>query len=155
GWNFQIQKLSWPAHAGHPGDDDLGIASERRTAVGEVRLAHDLASGLRKNPADDVTPTSAAYRWNMVLLLAAAQAIAYIDRANLAVITPYLIREYGYSAAEAGLLVSVFNYAFTASVLFSGPFTDWARPRVSFPLGVGTWSLGTALCGVTQAFAPL
>ena len=90
-----------------------------------------------------------------MLLLAAAQAIAYIDRANLAVIAPYLIREYGYSAAEAGLLVSVFNYAFTASVLFAGPFTDWVRPRISFPLGVGTWSLGTALCSVTQAFAPL
>ena len=102
-----------------------------------------------------MTPASTAYRWNIVLLLAAAQAIAYIDRANLAIIAPYLIRQYGYSAAEAGLLVSAFNYAFTASLLLAGPFTDWVRPRISFPLGVGTWSLATALCSLTQAFAPL
>ena len=90
-----------------------------------------------------------------MLLLAAAQAIAYIDRANLAVITPYLITEYGYSPAEAGGLVSFFNYAFTLSLLAAGPFTDWVRPKISFPLGVGTWSLATALCSLTQAFAPL
>src|SRR5207248_2528573 len=33
-----------------------------------------------------------AYRWNILLLLAASQAIAYIDRVNFAVAGPYLIR---------------------------------------------------------------
>src|SRR5262249_57561116 len=28
-------------------------------------------------------------------------------------------------------------------------------PRRSYPLGVGTWSLATALCSLTQSFAPL
>ena len=90
-----------------------------------------------------------------MLLLAAAQAIAYIDRANLAVINPQLIRVYGYTPSEAGALLSIFNYAFTVSLLAAGPFTDWVRPRISFPLGVGTWSLATMLCSLTRAFAPL
>jgi MFS family permease len=102
-----------------------------------------------------VNPASTAYRWNIMLLLAAAQAIAYIDRANLAVINPQLIRVYAYTPTEAGALLSIFNYAFTVSLLAAGPFTDWVRPRISFPLGVGTWSLATMLCSLTRAFAPL
>jgi len=99
---------------------------------------------------------SAAYRWNIILLLAASQAIAYIDRVNLSVAGPEeLIKAQGYTPTDLGFLLSVFNWAFTASLLLAGPFADWARPRLSFPLGVGVWSLATALCSVTTAFAPL
>jgi MFS family permease len=99
---------------------------------------------------------SPAYRWNIMLLLAASQAIAYIDRVNLSVAGPEeLVRVQGYTPTELGFLLSVFNWAFTASLLLAGPFADWARPRISFPLGVGLWSLATALCSVTTAFAPL
>jgi MFS family permease len=100
-------------------------------------------------------PDSAAYRWNILILLAASQAIAYIDRVNFAVVGPQLIRNYGYTPAQVGLLQTIFNWAFTASLLLAGPFTDWVRPRLSYPLGVAAWSCATALCSTTQAFAPL
>ena len=91
-----------------------------------------------------------------MLLLAASQAIAYIDRVNLSVAGPEeLVKVQGYTPTELGFLLSVFNWAFTASLLLAGPFADWARPRLSFPLGVGAWSLATALCSVTTAFVPL
>jgi MFS transporter, ACS family, D-galactonate transporter len=102
-----------------------------------------------------VTPTSSAYRWNILLLLSASQAIAYIDRVNFAVAGPHLIQVYHYTPVQVGLLQSIFNWAFTASLLLAGPFTDWVRPRVSYPLGVGLWSSATALCSTTQIFAPL
>jgi MFS family permease len=98
---------------------------------------------------------SQAYRWNILLLLASSQAIAYVDRVNFAVVGPHLIREYGYTPAQVGLLQSIFNWAFTASLLLAGPFADWVRPRVSYPAGVATWSLATALCSLTQNFVPL
>jgi len=98
---------------------------------------------------------SAAYRVNILLLLASSQAIAYIDRVNFAVAGPYLIREYHYTPAQVGLLQSIFNWSFTLSLLAAGPLTDLIRPRRSYPIGVGTWSLATALCSLTKAFAPL
>jgi MFS family permease len=98
---------------------------------------------------------SAAYRWNILALLACSQALAYIDRVNFAVVGPFLIREYGYTPAQVGALLSIFNWAFTFSALAAGPLTDRIKPRRSYPLGVGTWSLATALCSVTQSFAPL
>jgi MFS transporter, ACS family, D-galactonate transporter len=98
---------------------------------------------------------SSTYRWNILALLAGSQAIAYIDRVNFAVVGPQLIKIYHYTPAQVGLLQSIFNWAFTASLLLAGPLTDRIRPRRSYPLGVGTWSLATALCSLTKVFAPL
>ena len=102
-----------------------------------------------------VNRASAAYRWNILALLAGSQTIAYIDRVNFAVVGPQLIQVYHYTPGEVGLLLSIFNWAFTISLLAAGPLTDWIRPRRSYPLGVATWSLATALCSLTKTFAPL
>jgi ACS family D-galactonate transporter-like MFS transporter len=117
-------------------------------------LAYTTTRGLpSEQPA--VRQASIAYRWNIMLLLACSQSIAYIDRANLAVVGPQLIKVYGYTPSQAGALLSIFNWAFTLSLLAAGPFTDWVRPRVSYPLGVGMWSLATALCSLTKSFTTL
>lgn len=86
-----------------------------------------------------------------MLLLVSSQAIAYIDRVNLSVVGPELVKVHHYSPALLGLLFSIFNWTFTLSLLFAGPFTDWVRPRVSYPLGVGTWSLAS-FCLETPVF---
>jgi MFS family permease len=91
----------------------------------------------------------------MLALLASCQVIAYIDRVNFAVVGPHLITDYGYTAAQVGVLLSAFNWAFTLSLLAAGPLTDRIRPRRSFPIGVGAWSLATALCSLTRSFTPL
>ena len=102
-----------------------------------------------------VNRSSAAYRWNILALLASSQAIAYIDRVNFAVVGPQLIKVYHYTPGQVGLLQSIFSWAYTLSLLAAGPLTDRIWPRRSYPLGVGTWSLATALCSLTKAFAPL
>jgi hypothetical protein len=57
--------------------------------------------------------SNTAYRFNILALLACSQAIAYIDRVNFAVVGPHLIRDYHYTPAQVGTLMSVFNWAFT------------------------------------------
>jgi ACS family D-galactonate transporter-like MFS transporter len=102
-----------------------------------------------------VNPASAAYRWNILLLLASSQAIAYIDRVNFSVVGPQLIQVHGYTPAQVGVLLSIFNWAFTFSLLAAGPLTDRMHPRRSFPWGVAAWSLATALCSLSKSFGPL
>jgi MFS family permease len=102
-----------------------------------------------------VNTASAVYRWNILLLLASSQAIAYIDRVNFAVVGPHLITDYGYTPTHVGVLLSIFNWAFTVSLLAAGPLADWIRPRRAFPVGVGAWSLATALCSLSTSFTPL
>lgn len=90
-----------------------------------------------------------------MLLLASSQAIAYIDRVNFAVVAPHLIKVYDYTPTQVGVLLSAFNWAFTFSLLAAGPLVDVIRPRRSYSMGVGFWSLATALCSLTKSFAPL
>jgi MFS transporter, ACS family, D-galactonate transporter len=119
----------------------------RRDNRGTADLAARIAPYVNRLPA--------AYRWNILLLLASSQAIAYIDRVNFAVVGPQLVKVYDYTPAQVGVLLSTFNWAFTFSLLAAGPLTDRIRPRRAYPLGVGTWSSATALCSLTRAFAPL
>jgi MFS family permease len=93
--------------------------------------------------------------WNLLILLTASQTLAYIDRVNLSVAAPVLIKTFHYTPATLGLLFSIFNWAFTLALLPSGPFVDWVKARIAYPAGVGLWSIATVLCGVSFAFAPL
>ena len=66
---------------------------------------------------------SLAYRWNILLLLASSQAIAYIDRVAFAVVGPAeLVKNQHYTTGQLGLLLSIFNWTFTVSLLLAGPF---------------------------------
>jgi MFS family permease len=98
---------------------------------------------------------AAAYRWNIILMLSAAQVIAYISRVNVSVAAPLLIKQYHYTPATIGVLLSMFSWAYTFALLPSGPFVDWVKAKVGYPVGVGLWSIGTVLCGTTVAFVPL
>jgi ACS family D-galactonate transporter-like MFS transporter len=102
-----------------------------------------------------LSQASSGYRWNILLLLASSQVIAYIARVNFAVVGPQLISIHHYTPGQVGFLLSVFNWAYDLSLLVAGPLTDRLRPARAFPTGDGSWSLATALSSVTQSFAPL
>ena len=95
------------------------------------------------------------YLWNVLTLLVACQTIAYIDRVNLSVAAPVLIKNYGYTPASIGVLFSIFNWVFTVAILFAGPFVDRVRARMAYGVGASAWSIGTILCGLTTTFVPL
>lgn len=102
-----------------------------------------------------MTRISTSYRLQIVLLLSSAQALAYIDRVNLSVVGPSLIKTAHYTPALLGILFSIFNWAFTLSLLAAGPFTDKVRARIAFPSGMSLWSIATMFCAISSAFASL
>ena len=98
---------------------------------------------------------SKSYQYQLIILLTSSQALAYISRVNLSVVGPTLVKSGHFTPAALGLLFSIFNWSFTLALLASGPFADRVRARIAFPVGVGLWSLGTVLCGLTMQFTPL
>jgi ACS family D-galactonate transporter-like MFS transporter len=98
---------------------------------------------------------SKRYRVNILFLLAASQAIAYLDRVNMSVAAPVLIRNYHWSPAAVGFMMSMFNWSYTFTMLAAGPFVDRVRARIAYPLGVFIWSTATILCGTTVRFSHL
>ena len=82
-------------------------------------------------------------------------ALSYMDRWNLSVAAPLMMREFGWNETTMGLLQSVFFYGFTLSHLPGGWLADrFGGKRV---LGAGTlgWSLATAVTPLAGGFGGL
>ena len=95
------------------------------------------------------------YKISLLVLLAASQALSFIDRVNLSVVLPELIKQHAYSAGAAGLLMSILNWCYVGAIIFAGPLTDRIGAYRAFPSAVAFWSVATALCGLTIQFWPL
>src|ERR1700753_2019131 len=95
------------------------------------------------------------YKIALLLLLAASQALSFIDRVNLSVVLPEVIKQNVYSASAAGFLMSILNWFYVGAIILAGPLTDKIGARRAFPGAVALWSLATALCGLTVQFWPL
>ncbi|MCA1323826.1 MFS transporter [Herbaspirillum sp. alder98] len=53
-----------------------------------------------------------SYRWVVMGLIFCVWAVACADRANFGIALPYMKKEYGISNTEAGLIVSLFSFAY-------------------------------------------
>src|SRR3989442_1439623 len=72
-------------------------------------------------------------------------ALSYMDRWNLSIAAPLMMKEFGWTETTMGLLQSVFFWGFTLSHLPGGWLADrFGGGRI---LGIGTlgWSLATAV----------
>ena len=98
---------------------------------------------------------TATRTWIVLALLASSQILAYVDRVNLSVAGPDLVQSGAMSAAWLGTLFSVFNWVFTLSLMLAGPVADRVGAGKSLAIGLTTWSLATALSGLTKSFLPL
>jgi MFS family permease len=65
-----------------------------------------------------------SYKVALLLLLAASQALSFIDRVNLSVVLPDLIKQNIYSASTAGFLMSILNWFYVGAIILAGPLTD-------------------------------
>lgn len=92
-------------------------------------------------------------RWLIIWMCFIANAISYIDRANLAIATPFISREMGLDAAAMGLVLSAFFWTYAAMQLPSGWIIDRIGVRLSLTLAVGWWSLFTIATGFARGIA--
>ena len=100
-------------------------------------------------------PSFDRYKISLLLLLAASQALSFIDRVNLSVVLPELIKEHDYLPGTAGFLMSILNWFYVGAIIFAGPLTDRIGAHRAFPGAVAFWSAATTLCGLTIQFLPL
>jgi len=94
-------------------------------------------------------------RWLMIFLGGAANAINYIDRANLAVATPYIRHELGIDATTMGFILGAFFWTYAIMQLPFGWFADRIGARAALALAVVWWSISTALTSTARGVASL
>jgi MFS family permease len=92
-------------------------------------------------------------RWLMIWLCFLANAIGYIDRANIAVAAPAISSELAINAAEMGLVLSAFFWTYAVMQLPAGWIIDRLGVRLSLTFAVGWWSLFTMATGIARGLS--
>jgi MFS family permease len=100
-------------------------------------------------------PRPVAFTNGVVVLLAVAIFINYVDRGNLATAAPLMKDELHLNARQIGLLLSVFFWTYVPGQIVAGWVAERINPYRTYALGLGLWSLSTALTGFASSFSVL
>ena len=71
------------------------------------------------------------FRWTMIFMGCAANAINYIDRANLAVAAPTIRHELGIDATVMGVILGAFFWTYAVMQMPFGWFADRVGARIA------------------------
>ncbi|HEY1928348.1 MAG TPA: MFS transporter [Caulobacteraceae bacterium] len=95
------------------------------------------------------------FGWGVVGLLALAVFINYVDRGNVATAAPLIKDALHLSASQVGVLIAAFFWTYTPCQLLAGWLIERIDAYRTLALGLGIWSLATALTGLAGGFAAL
>lgn len=84
-------------------------------------------------------------------LLFGATTVNYVDRQVLSILAPTLTREFGWSEADYGHIVSWWSFAYGFGLLFMGRVMDRIGVRRGFGVAVSTWSLAAMAHAVVRS----
>ncbi len=89
-------------------------------------------------------------RWIVVALIFFGILISYVDRGNLAVAAPLLMREFNLSPASMGTLLSSFFWTYALFQIPAGYLVDRLGIRLVYAGAFLIWSLAAAGTGLAQ-----
>jgi len=102
-----------------------------------------------------VAPSGGASSWPIVLLLAAALFINYVDRGAVPTAAPLIQDDLGFSAQQLGLLFSAFFWSYALLQLPVGWLAERIGAQRVLACGLAIWACATMLVGVANSFAAL
>jgi ACS family D-galactonate transporter-like MFS transporter len=109
----------------------------------------------RENAARIARQPASRKRWLIAMLLFVTVVINYLDRSNLSIVAPELMRELSISPVEAGWIFSAFGWTYAAMQIPGGWLVDRVKPRYLYALALALWSLATIGLGFVGTFAGL
>jgi MFS transporter, ACS family, D-galactonate transporter len=107
------------------------------------------------SPIDIESNTASPTTKRVLVLLALAALINYIDRGNLSIAASLLKDELNLSAAQLGILLSSFFWTYSLFLPVSGWLADHFDAKWVMAIGFFIWSGATAVTGGLHAFSAL
>jgi ACS family glucarate transporter-like MFS transporter len=96
----------------------------------------------------DIRPTK--FRWNLAFLMFFLTFMVYMDRVNLSVATPAIMKEFHFTKMHMGYVQTAFFLGYALMQVPGGIFTELFGHRKVVPAAVTLWSVFTVLtayCG--------
>lgn len=106
------------------------------------------------NMAAEQAPTGKV-RWTVAFWLLLGGIINYLDRANLSIAAPDMMKELHLTNTDIGLMGSVFAWTYALMQLPSGWLIDKLGAKKVYSFAVFFWSAATALTGACHSLASL
>ncbi len=94
-------------------------------------------------------------RWHVVCWLSLGMVIAYIDRVNLTVGLPEMVKRLDFDKAQQGMALSAFFWTYTIGQIPSGMLVDRYGVRTLYLIGFFIWSIASASTVFTTGLASL
>jgi ACS family hexuronate transporter-like MFS transporter len=91
----------------------------------------------------------------LVIVLAFATILNYLDRQALSILAPTLQREMSIDNAHLGWLFAIFYYSYTLLQFAVGPVLDRFNLRWCFAIAVLAWSAVSGMTGIATGFISL
>ncbi|MGX9522725.1 MFS transporter [Vibrio mediterranei] len=98
---------------------------------------------VKANPASKPTKK----RYFIVFLLFISVVINYLDRANLSIAAPQMMKELGFTPEQLGWMFSSWGWAYSAMQVPCGWLVDRYKPKYLLAVFLALWSLATVLLG--------
>lgn len=92
-------------------------------------------------------------RFRVLGLIFICVVINYMDRSNISVAAPVLVRELNLSSVQLGMLFSAFGWTYAALQIPGGILVDRFSSRVLYAFCLISWSMMTLLQGTVKGFA--
>lgn len=89
-------------------------------------------------------------RWVVVALIFFGIVISYIDRGNLSIAAPSIMRDFNIAPGAMGLLLSAFFWTYGAFQIPAGAFLDRVGIRRGYAMGFLVWSIASASIAVSR-----
>ena len=94
-------------------------------------------------------PRQDSFRWMILFMLFAATTINYLDRQILSILNPILDQELGWTDAQYGMIMSIFQASYAVGLTMFGWIIDKYGARMGFAISIIWWSVGA----LSHAFA--
>jgi ACS family glucarate transporter-like MFS transporter len=93
------------------------------------------------------------FRWSLAIFAMLMTFMSWVDRVNLAVTTPAIVRELHFTKVQIGMMQTIFFVCYAVFQLPSGALTEFFGHRKIVPLALTWWSAFTAMTGVCKSFS--
>lgn len=117
-----------------------------------IRSSHPVSSGTHE---DESTPRRGRASWGILGILALVNFLNYVDRQILLPLIPDIQESLGIADWQAGLLVTAFMVVHSVTSVPLAMLADRWRRKWVIAIGVGVWSVATALGALTRTFGQL
>src|ERR1039458_6152570 len=109
-------------------------SQESSSTVHDVSMAR--AAGVTSGKAGPAGQKRTNFRWSLAIFAMLMTFMSWIDRVNLAVTTPAIIKELHFTKVEIGMMQTVFFVSYAIFQIPSGALTEYFGHRRIVPLAL-------------------